>query len=64
MPRETGHGRLLALNLQLWVVGQPHRIKHLQRVFAHLASRADSIWNAPPSAILAAATTQAANATR
>ncbi|QOW21984.1 MULTISPECIES: polysaccharide deacetylase family protein [Lysobacteraceae] len=63
--RETGHGRMLALNIHPWVMGQPHRIKHLERVFAHLASRADSIWNAAPSAILAAAApnaTEAANA--
>ena len=58
--RETGHGRLLALNIHPWVMGQPHRIKHLERVFTHLASHADSIWNAPPSAILAAASVSVA----
>ena len=54
--RRTGHGRLLALNIHPWVMGQPHRIKHLQRVFAHLAAHSDAIWNAAPSEILAAAT--------
>ncbi|MGV8959775.1 MAG: polysaccharide deacetylase family protein [Stenotrophomonas sp.] len=52
--RRTGQGRLLALNIHPWVMGQPHRIKHLQRVFAHLAAHADAIWNAAPSDILAA----------
>lgn len=53
--RNTGHGRLLALNIHPWVLGQPHRIKHLERVFEHLAAQAGSIWNAAPSAIVAAA---------
>lgn len=53
--RDSGHGRLLALNIHPWVTGQPHRIKHLERVFAHLATQAGSIWNAAPSAIVAAA---------
>ena len=35
-------------------MGQPHRIKHLERVFAHLAHRAGLIWNAAPSQIIAA----------
>lgn len=53
----TGHGRLLALAIHPWVMGQPHRIAQLERVFAHLAGRADRIWNAAPSDILDAATT-------
>mgnify|MGYP003768832551 CR=1 FL=1 len=53
--QRTGHGRLLALNIHPWVMGQPHRIKHLERVFAHLTANANLLWNAPPSAILAAA---------
>ncbi len=52
--RRTGQGRLLALNIHPWVLGQPHRIKHLQRVFAHLATHADAVWTAAPSDILAA----------
>lgn len=53
--QRTGHGRLLALSIHPWVMGQPHRIKHLERVFAHLASRSALLWNATPSAVLAAA---------
>jgi len=48
----SGHGRVLALNLHAWVMGQPHRIGHLERVLAHLARRRDALWNAAPSAIV------------
>jgi len=47
-------GRSLAFAIHPWVVGQPHRIKHLQRVFAHLADRAGLIRDATPSQIIAA----------
>lgn len=57
--RRTGHGRLLALNIHPWVMGQPHRIRHLERVVAHLAGHAGDIWNAAPSDIVAAATGEA-----
>jgi len=52
----TGHGRLLALNLHPWIIGQPHRIKHLERILVHLQQRSALIWNAPPSAIISACT--------
>lgn len=54
--RRTGHGRLLALNIHPWVMGQPHRIGHLERAFAHLRHHTALIWNAAPSTILDAAT--------
>ena len=47
-----GQGRLLALSIHPWVMGQPHRIKHLERVFAHLHSRSALCWNALPSELL------------
>jgi allantoinase len=50
-----GQGRLLALSIHPWVMGQPHRIKHLERVFAHLQNRSALCWNALPSAIVQAA---------
>ena len=53
--QRTGQGRLLALSIHPWVMGQPHRIGHLERVFAHLASRSALVWNAAPSDIVAAA---------
>ena len=50
-----GAGRLFALNLHAWVIGQPHRIKHLERVLAHVAAHRDAVWNAAPSAVVDAA---------
>lgn len=52
--RRTGAGRLLALNIHPWVMGQPHRIKHLERVLAYLATRSALIFNAAPSQVIAA----------
>lgn len=49
----SGAGRLLSLSLHPWVIGQPHRIRHLERVLDHLDARRDRVWNATPSAILA-----------
>jgi allantoinase len=51
--RALGQGRLLTLSLHPWLVGQPHRIKHVERVFAHLASRRAWVWNGQPSEIVA-----------
>lgn len=55
--RETGAGRLLTLSLHPWVMGQPHRIRHLERVLAHLAASSE-IWQVSPSRILDAFTAQ------
>lgn len=49
-----GGGRLLAMNLHPWVIGQPHRIGQLERVFAHLADHRSGICNLGPSGLLAA----------
>ena len=48
-------GRLLALNLHPWVIGQPHRIGQLERVFQHLRQFEDRLWLARPSEIIGAA---------
>ena len=42
-------GRMLALAVTPWVIGQPHRIKYLERVLAHLATLRSVIWNPLPS---------------
>ncbi len=47
---EREGGRLLALNLHPWLLGQPHRIGHLERVLAHIMSH-DGVWSASPSEI-------------
>jgi allantoinase len=48
--REQG-GRLLTLSLHPWVMGQPHRIQHVERVLAHIRASAE-VWQAAPSAIV------------
>lgn len=50
--REQQAGRLLAINLHPWIIGQPHRIGSLERVLAHIADHAEVVWNAAPSAIV------------
>jgi peptidoglycan/xylan/chitin deacetylase (PgdA/CDA1 family) len=47
-----GQGRLFALNLHPWVIGQPHRVRHLERVLAHLARHRDALWSPAPSDIV------------
>ena len=49
----TGHGRLLALSLHPWLMGQPHRIAALEATLEHLA-RTNGIWSAWGSEIVAA----------
>jgi peptidoglycan/xylan/chitin deacetylase (PgdA/CDA1 family) len=44
-------GRLLSLSLHPWVIGQPHRMRHLEAVLAHLSGRT-GVWNATPGAIV------------
>ena len=50
---KTGHGRLLALSVHPWLLGQPHRIGALERVLKHLSER-PGIWSASASDIVAA----------
>ncbi|MEM8814594.1 MAG: polysaccharide deacetylase family protein [Pseudomonadota bacterium] len=46
-------GRLLALNLHPWLLGQPHRIGQLERALEHIVAN-DSVWTAGASDIRAA----------
>ncbi len=50
---ETGHGRLLALSVHPWLMGQPHRIAAFESVLEHLAG-CGSIWSASAGEIVAA----------
>ena len=54
--REQG-GRILTLTLTPWLVGQPHRIKHVERVLQHVRSL-DGVWSASGSEIFDAAKAQ------
>jgi allantoinase len=50
-------GRILALSLHPWVIGQPYRIGALERALGHVMSRSE-IWTATASEILDAFTAQ------
>ncbi len=43
-------GRLLALNIHPWVMGQPHRIGFLEHVLAHVTAD-ETVWSAPAGEI-------------
>lgn len=51
--QRSGGGRILALNLHPWLLGQPHRIRTLEQALAYITAR-DGVWSAPPREILAA----------
>ena len=48
--REQG-GRLLSLSLHPWVLGQPHRIKHLEAALSYVMAQ-PGVWCAPAGEIL------------
>ena len=47
---EAQGGRLLALNVHPWMMGQPHRIAQLERALAHIMSQ-PGVWSAAPGMI-------------
>ena len=49
---ETRGGRLLALSIHPWLMGQPHRIGQLDRMLAGITAQ-PGIWSAPASEIIA-----------
>jgi allantoinase len=55
---QTQGGRILALSLHPWVLGQPHRIKHLEAALAHITAHAD-VWCASAGEIKEAFNAQA-----
>lgn len=46
-------GRILSISLHPWIIGQPHRIRALEKALGHVMSRA-GVWPATGSEILAA----------
>ena len=46
-------GRIMAITLHPWVIGQPYRIKSLERALAHIMAQ-DGVWPATGAEILAA----------
>lgn len=49
---EHGGGRILALNVHPWMLGQPHRIAKFEQVLDYVSSK-KSVWSASASDILA-----------
>ncbi|MEP5763192.1 MAG: polysaccharide deacetylase family protein [Halieaceae bacterium] len=43
-------GRILALNIHPWLLGQPHRIAHLERALEYVSAQED-VWMANPGEI-------------
>jgi len=48
----SGGGRLLALNVHPWLMGQPHRIATLERILDHI-TRQPGVWSASGADIVA-----------
>ncbi len=48
---ESSGGRILALNLHPWVIGQPHRIKYLEQALEYIMAQ-PQVWSAPAGDIL------------
>lgn len=54
----SGGGRVLGLTIHPWLMGQPHRVRHLRAALEHV-SAIPGVWAASGSAIRAAARSQA-----
>ena len=50
----SGGGRVLGLTIHPWLMGQPHRVRHLRAALEHVAA-IPGVWAASGSAIRAAA---------
>ncbi len=50
---EKGGGRMLALSIHPWMLGQPHRIGKFEQVLKHIMGHA-GVWSASAGEILAA----------
>jgi allantoinase len=42
---------VMGVALHAYIVGQPHRLRHLKRALAHIAAKRDEIWLTTPGAI-------------
>lgn len=42
---------VMGVALHAYIVGQPHRLRHLRRALRHIASKRDAIWLTTPGAI-------------
>ena len=44
---------VMGVALHPYIVGQPHRLRHLRRALRHIAERRDALWITTPGAICA-----------
>jgi allantoinase len=44
---------VMGVALHAYLIGQPHRLRHLKRALRHIARRRDAIWLTTPGAIAA-----------
>lgn len=51
MELSTTRPLVMGIALHAYIVGQPHRLRHLRRALRHIASHRDSIWLTTPGAI-------------
>lgn len=51
------NGRILALNIHPWLLGQPHRIAKLEAILEYISSQ-EGVWQAQPSEIVKCFKTQ------
>ena len=47
----SGPPIVMGIALHTYVAGQPFRLRHLRRAFAHIAARRDGVWITTPAAI-------------
>jgi allantoinase len=47
---QTEGGQILSIPIHAWVMGQPHRVKHLEAALAHVMSQ-PGVWNASANEI-------------
>ena len=48
-----GQAQVMGIALHPYLVGQPHRLRHLRRALAHIATRRSEVWIATSGAIFA-----------
>jgi len=41
----------MGVALHAYIVGQPHRLRHLKRALRHIADRREKVWLTTPGAI-------------
>jgi len=53
LAQSAGQSLVMGIALHPYIVGQPHRLRHLRRALQHIAERRDELWITTPGAICA-----------